>query len=118
MTTQIRTLIFVYNADSCLRNLAFDIAHKLISPATYQCSLCALTHGVLSERDEWRRFRDESPDELLFLHRDEFERDYPPQPDYPLVLERTTEGLRPLVTPEELRALPDLPALMALLRSR
>jgi hypothetical protein len=47
-------LIFVYNADSGGLNTLFDIAHKVVSPETYSCSLCMLTHGVLSERTAWK----------------------------------------------------------------
>ncbi len=40
------SLLFVYNADSGLVAGLFDSAHKLLSPSTYQCQLCTLTHGV------------------------------------------------------------------------
>lgn len=30
-----------------------DAAHKLISPATYSCSLCALTYGAVSMKRSW-----------------------------------------------------------------
>lgn len=114
-----RKLIFVYNADSGALNTAFDIAHKLISPSTYKCNLCSLTYGVFKEREEWKRFREESGDELIFLHKDEFEAQYgAPQADYPVVLEETAEGLRPYVSPEEIRDLGGLADLMALLRNR
>ena len=32
-------LIFVYNANSGKLSAALDIAHKIISPSTYQCRL-------------------------------------------------------------------------------
>lgn len=114
-----RKLIFVYNADSGKLNTALDIAHKLISPATYKCNLCSLTYGVFSEREEWKRFRAESDDELTFLHKDEFEQAYDqPQPDYPVVLEETAEGLKPHVSAAEMGAIKDLDGLMAVLRGR
>ncbi|MBU0498608.1 MAG: hypothetical protein KJ558_05035 [Gammaproteobacteria bacterium] len=49
-------LLFVYNADSGLFNTLADIGHKIFSPGTYQCDLCALTHGYFQERIEWRAF--------------------------------------------------------------
>ena len=66
------TLMFVYNADSGLFNLASDMAHKLLSPSTYACRLCALTHGHLGMREKWRGYLDSLPVALEFLHRDEF----------------------------------------------
>jgi hypothetical protein len=37
------SLVFVYNADSGVFNTLSDIAHKIFSPETYACNLCALT---------------------------------------------------------------------------
>jgi hypothetical protein len=70
-------LLFVYNADTGLFNLAADIAHKLFSPSTYSCSLCGLTYGVFSIRAEWKEFIEQTPIEMEFLHRDEFREQYP-----------------------------------------
>lgn len=70
-------LLFVYNADSGLFNTLADIGHKIFSPATYECRLCALTFGYLAERREWRDFIATLPADCNFLHRDEFRRLYP-----------------------------------------
>lgn len=70
-------LVFVYNADSGLFNTMADIGHKLFSPATYPCDLCAITHGLLSERAEWRRFIDSLGAPCEFLHRDQFRARFP-----------------------------------------
>lgn len=70
-------LIFVYNADSGLFNTLTDIAHKLFSPGTYRCSLCAVTHSPFAMRRQWRRFLETLPARPLFLHRDEFGDAYP-----------------------------------------
>lgn len=70
-------VIFVYNADSGLFNLVSDMAHKLISPDTYNCQLCMLTHGNLGMRDQWREYLDSLEVEKEFLHRDEFIKKHP-----------------------------------------
>ncbi len=67
-----KRLIFVYNADSGLLAGALDVAHKLLSPATYACRLCALTHGHFGMRKRWREFIEKSAIRLEFLHRDEW----------------------------------------------
>ena len=72
-----RTLIFVYNADSGFVNTLFDIAHKIFSPATYACNLCAITHSATGMRDEWREYIDQLDLPLNFLHRDELIKQYP-----------------------------------------
>ncbi|MGI8952546.1 MAG: hypothetical protein ACR2FN_13295 [Chitinophagaceae bacterium] len=50
------TLIFVYNADADLFSTLTDFAHKILSPSTYQCKLCALTYGNISMKQEWKFF--------------------------------------------------------------
>lgn len=69
-------LIFVYNADSGLFNSLADIAHKVLSPNTYTCNLCAITHGYFRERRQWRNFLKTIENPLEFLHRDEFRKKY------------------------------------------
>lgn len=73
-TTHTRpSLVFVYNAESGVFNTLADAAHKIFSPRTYRCNLCALTHSAVGMRKEWRRFLGglDAPPE--FLHADELE---------------------------------------------
>ena len=79
-------LIFVYNADSGLMNTLIDIGHKALSPQTYECNLCGLTFGLVSEHKQWKKFREESDTEMEFLHRDEFEQKYARKFEYPVLL--------------------------------
>jgi len=65
-------LILVYNADSGFFNIIKDGLHKVISPSTYQCNLCALTYGTIRIKDEWKEFIDKLKIPTEFLHRDEF----------------------------------------------
>lgn len=120
MITTTTNLIFVYNAKSGLISAFGDMVHKIVSPATYPCSLCALTYGAVSMRGEWRRFLAGTGLPTRFLYRDEFRR----QPDVgdlalPVIL---LGGRAPvpevLVSAAELNALPDLPALIALVEAR
>jgi len=71
------TIIFIYNADSGVFNLLADMAHKAISPSTYNCQLCMLTHGHFGMREQWSEFLNGLGCELEFLHRDEFNNNYP-----------------------------------------
>ncbi|MGK7958822.1 MAG: GTPase [Crocosphaera sp.] len=79
-------IIFVYNANSGVMNTVLDIGHKILSPETYECNLCNITYGILTEKKEWKAFRESSSDELEFLHKDEFEQKYQQVRDYPIVL--------------------------------
>ena len=84
-------LIFVYNADSGLMNTLMDIGHKAISPQTYECNLCGLTFGLVSEHKQWKKFREASNTEMEFLHRDEFEQKYNQKFEYPVILKEDNE---------------------------
>jgi hypothetical protein len=70
------TLVFVYNADSGVFNLLSDIAHKIFSPQTYACNLCAITHSNFGMKDEWREYLDSLDTPLEFLHADELKAAY------------------------------------------
>jgi hypothetical protein len=99
-------IIFVYNANSGLVNSFLDIGHKILSPQTYECNLCDITYGVLTERKEWKDFRESSADELEFLHKDEFEEKYQEKRDYPIILKTNDQnGLDELVGKDDLNKL-------------
>ncbi|HLL74530.1 MAG TPA: hypothetical protein VK421_04645 [Pyrinomonadaceae bacterium] len=69
-------LVFVYNADSGVFNALADAAHKIFSPRTYQCNLCALTHSAVGMRKEWKEFLNGLGVPLEFLHADELRARY------------------------------------------
>jgi len=118
-------LVFIYNAASGLRNGIVDGAHKILSPASYNCSLCQLTHGPLTENKLWTTFRKELVEqglELDFLHKDEFAKVYRSKFGhkftYPIVLIAGTNGLEILIHTHELDAMKSPEALIDLVRER
>jgi len=70
-------LIFVYNAKSGLFNKATDFAHKIVSPQTYNCSLCSITYGNFSIHSEWADFIKSLNMPVKFLYKNDFEAKYP-----------------------------------------
>ena len=112
-------LIFVYNADSGLFSTMSDIAHKLFSPSTYECQLCALTHGLLKERGEWRDFIESFDVEVEFLHRDQFREKYPGHgAGLPAVFLLSGGELSTWLPTEHIRACSSLQALTAMIGSK
>ncbi|PQB05903.1 hypothetical protein BST85_01225 [Aureitalea marina] len=99
-----------------------DSAHKAISPSTYDCALCSITHGVFSEREQWKAYRESSEHEFLFLHRDEFQRQFRskwlPKFSFPIVLEAGSEGLQVLISNEELAEMAQPQELIDLINGR
>ncbi len=116
-------VVFVYNANSGVKNIILDSVHKLVSPQTYKCNLCAITHGLFSAKKEWKSFVDEHKDQLVFLHKDEFENLYKSKfhqykLSYPIVLLMQQDFTEILITPQELNKLKTLPQLINLLTKR
>jgi len=70
-------IIFVYNADSSPFALLTDYVHKIVSPQTYECNLCALTYGNLGMKKRWKDFVESLKDEVVFLHKDELIKQHP-----------------------------------------
>ena len=65
-------LLIVYNADAGVFAMLADAVHKVVSPATYPCSLCAITYGPVAMRGAWRSFLESLPNAVRFYHRDDF----------------------------------------------
>lgn len=114
------TVIFVYNADGGVLNGLSDTVHKIASPSTYPCSLCALTYGAFTMRSEWRAYLAGLEHEKLFLYRDELREYLDPRPlALPAILLARGPGEPDLlVSASELDSLPDLAALIALVDDR
>ncbi len=113
-------LIFVYNADGGRLAGLKDMFHKILSPSTYPCSLCAITYGATSMQPEWREFIKTLPVPVDFLHRDEFIRDYPQRARHPLPAAFAVEDdgtLTPFIEAPAMNAA-DLNGLMELVRER
>ncbi len=95
------TLIFVYNADSGVFNALTDVAHKVFSPQTYPCNLCAITHSTLGMRKEWKLFLDSLDRPLEFLHADELKIRYGMADILlPIIFEKEGEKMEMLVNAE------------------
>lgn len=117
MSTE-RKLLFVYNADSGLFNTMADIGHKIFSPETYQCDLCALTHGYFHERKEWRGFIESLEISSEFLHRDEFLKRYPENKEkLPAVFVLDQGGLETCLNKEAISQCKELGALQSMIKN-
>ena len=66
-----QSIIFVYNADSGWFNGLTDYVHKIVSPDTYECNLCAITYGNLGMKKQWSSYLKSLPNPIKFIHKDE-----------------------------------------------
>ena len=69
-------LIFVYNANAGIAAGIMDSIHKTVSPATYPCSLCAITYGAVRMNPRWKAWLKAQPFESRFYHRPDFRAAY------------------------------------------
>lgn len=120
MTEAPPDILIVYNARSGAFAALADAVHKIVSPETYPCSLCAVTYGPVAMRGEWRRFLESLPNARRFYHADDFAAAFP-DVDVPLPAILTQHGEEPpreLVKAAELDAAAGLPELIALVARR
>lgn len=111
-------LLFVYNANSDLFSSVTDFVHKIISPQTYDCSLCALTYGNVAMKHEWKNFLKELPAEKTFFHKDEFEKQYKQSFDLPAIFYLKETRPVVLITSNEINRCTSLTELITALSNR
>ncbi len=112
-------LVFVYNADSGLFNTITDIAHKVISPGTYSCQLCSLTHSYFSVKKDWTGFLEGLDADLEFLHRDELNEKYAVADiTLPVILIKRDRHLATWISTGQINACPTIEDLKTLIRDR
>lgn len=104
-SSSIKELLFVYNANSGVVNSWMDIAHKVLQPSTYECHLCALTHGSFREKRIWKNFKNDFAIPMEFYHKDEFLKKYKskwlPKYEFPIILMADGAALQPLLTAQD-----------------
>lgn len=112
-------LVFVYNADSGLFNTITDVAHKIISPATYSCKLCSLTYSYFTIKKDWADFLAGLDADLEFLHRDELRDKYGiTDISLPVILLDRDKQLTTWISTQEINQCQDIEALKTLIRER
>lgn len=112
-------LIFVYNANSGKLNTLSDVAHKLFSPSTYKCSLCALTYDAIYENSSWKTFRETFHCTMEFYHKDEFESLCPEvNITYPSILKREDHQFTYVINTHTLNAITTVEDLIEELKYR
>lgn len=117
-----QSLIFVYNAKSDPKNQCLDFAHKILKPSTYDCNLCALTHGKLTEKKSWRKFKENTSIEMKFLHKDEFEKQFSskflPKYNFPAVFYQNHYDLETLLNNQQINKFQETQELITAISKR
>ena len=116
---QEKTVLFVYNADTGLFSVVTDYAHKILSPKTYPCNLCALTYGNMGMNKKWKEFIATFKVPIEFLHRDEFVKHHDvPDTELPAAFVKKGESVTTLITSSEINECTSVDALIGLVTKK
>lgn len=111
-------LILVYNANSGVANKLWDALHKTVSPSTYACELCALTHHSLGARSQWKAFLKEKNIPTKVMYKDQFETAYQGSFEFPAVLLHDKSNFTCILDKKEMGELNELEDFLVLLKHR
>ena len=111
-------LIFIYNAKSGVFNELVDVAHKIVSPKTYDCNLCALSYGAFFMEEKWSTYIATLPIKSTFTFRDKFSKKERNNLKFPSVFLRNDLGLNEIITATEINEIKNLDQLIDLLNRK
>ncbi len=111
-----KKIIFIYNADHGKINAAIDSLHKILSPSTDQCALCAITHNLFGLKSDWQTFLTNLETKTEFLHRDQLDNQlagYLTEAELPLIaIQEADEEIRILFSSDQLSTMQNDPELL------
>ena len=115
----IKKIIFVYNAESGKLNALIDSLHKIVSPSTYNCNLCAITHTPFGMKKQWARFIEETHLPVEFLHRDEFQKQHQTiDTPLPAIFINTNQRFEKFISSDEINHCSNLTELEKLIKTK
>ena len=111
-------LIFIYNAKSGVVNELIDFAHKIVSPETYDCNLCAISYGAFSMKKKWSTYIETLPFKSTFTYKDKFSKNGYSNIKFPSVFFRSNEKLDEIISATEINEIKNLDQLIDLLNHK
>ena len=113
-------IIFIYNASDDFLSVGFDFFHKIISPQTYQCSLCKITYGNISMKNQWRDYIQDLDYDVEFLYKNNFSQYHPNLQliDVPSAFTSDGRVYTQIISKKEFNSLSDLDALIELINEK
>ena len=111
-------LIFVYNAKSGVFNELIDFAHKIVSPETYDCNLCAISYGAFSMKKKWSTYIETLPFKSTFTYKDKFSKNGYKNIKFPSVFIRGNEKFDEIISATEINEIKNLDQLIGLLNQK
>ncbi len=118
VVSNMKELLFVYNADSSPIAQFTDLFIKLFAPKKYSCNLCLVTYGILRMKRTWKVFVDQLPHDVRFLHRGEFRDRYGDDSDLPAAFIVGNDELVPFITAREINGVRSVGELIELVKQK
>jgi len=113
-----QSIIFIYNADSGWFNGLTDYVHKIVSPETYNCNLCAITYGNLGMKRQWSNYLKNLSLPVKFLHKDEIVDKSMTTIALPAIILSDEQTSKLMASAEEINDLTSLDDLIALMNDK
>ena len=111
-------LIFVYNAKSGMVNEFLDFAHKIVSPGTYNCNLCAISYGNFTMKKKWSDYISSLPVRSTFTYKDKVSEYGYNNIELPSIIFRNGSRSKVIISSEEINKLKKIDQLINLLSDR
>lgn len=125
MKQERKELLFVYNASDGFLNKSWDMMHKIISPKTYQCNLCTLTHGNFKEKNLWKEFRENESKNIkfTFLYKNEFFQKYNALPliskvEFPIIFAKKKKAIEVFMSSQDLDKVQNIESLITKIQEK
>ena len=111
-------LIFIYNAKSGLVNEFLDFTHKIFSPSTYNCNLCAISYGNFSMKKKWSDYINSLPVKSTFTYKDKVSEYGYDDIKLPSIIFQDKSKSKVIISSEEINKLKKIDQLINILSDR
>ena len=111
-------LIFIYNAKSGIVNEFLDFAHKIISPSTYNCNLCAISYGNFTIKKKWSDYISSLPVRSTFTYKDKVSEYGYDNIKFPSIIFQDKSKSKVIISSEEINKLKKIDQLINILNDR
>ena len=111
-------LIFIYNSKSGLVNEFLDFAHKIVSPSTYNCNLCALSYGNFTMKKKWSDYISSLPVRSTFTYKDKVSEYGYDNIKLPSIIFQDKSKSKVIISSEEINKLKKIDQLINILSDR
>ena len=111
-------LIFVYNAKSGMVNEFLDFAHKIVSPSTYNCNLCAISYGNFTMKKKWSDYISSLPVRSTFTYKDKVSEYGYDNIKLPSIILQDKSKSKVIISSEEINKLKKIDQLINILSDR